>query len=930
MRTTLTFLVVLAGLSVWPASAVAGNGRLVVSVYPDSDPYSNHRILELVDPDTGAAQTFVDTGPATGQTDASWNRDASKIAYFDFQRGFYIKTIADNTEKPLPVPDTARNPSLSRASDELAYWLLTYANDNTERWTLRVLPLDGSPTRTIAGPFIASDVKFPNQTHQPAWSGDGKSIAFWYKGAIVSMPSVPVAGGQMTTLVPASPDGKYFVYQPSFSPDGKRLAYVKRANEPYPAVPPFELIVRVLESGAETTVAQRDPTATPPGAQWLMWHGPQSWSPNSKQIAYGWSHACSEPCESDLNVVNVDGSGHRTVHNRTFVVEPAWSPGGPGPSYFIRDVEVSQPISAYLDPPLPFDPLLADPYTIHWTQKAPFGYALPLVAGKSTLLRVYVGDASLLPESSARRTIKYSVVDTGTGVRFERSQEVEVTAPESGLRAAQETEVGALNVWLPPESASPAGTHSFSIEVNVNETEPECGGCYPNGNRATVPDVRTDDGGRVVVAPVPVFEIAPDSRTVIVPDEATFRAALTAAVPMLPIPDDGLSFVQSPGSLLVEARDLTLDDGCSTLLAKLLELRAEPGIAGPVAGAGATRWVAFGPPVVGVPGATVCVGRAQFFSTNVVLRGATSERFAHEFGHSLGLTHASGRSTNPVPAGAFSLPYDGIGGVGYALGAGAVTEIFRSVVTGDLMSYDVETWTSPRTWQYMWQKILAETGAIATPSGAAARGRTATVRAAAKAPVVRRLVSGIVAGDKTRILHSYVAATTLEPATGPIAARVVGLDARGKTVARGEVHGTPFAEVGQKVANLPFLVALPNKASITSIVLLPTRGTKPLARVKASRHAPKGRLLKLPRRASATKPLSVRWTASDRDRRDKLSVALLARRGRGKWRTLTLGPARGKLAVDPRALGTGKSLTVRLRITDGFRTTVVTGRKIAL
>ena len=125
------------------------------------------------------------------------------------------------------------------------------------------------------------------------------------------------------------------------------------------------------------------------------------------------------------------------------------------------------------------------------------------------------------------------------------------------------------------------------------------------------------------------------------------------------------------------------------------------------------------------------------------------------------------------------------------------------------------------------------------------------------------------------------------------------------------------------------LVALVATSKAASLALLGPKGSKPLDRLKASRHAPSGRFVKLARRARAGRPLTVRWRATDRDR-DPLSTILQARRGKGAWRTIALGRARGSASVDPAALGRGASLRLRLRVADGLRTAVVKARPVRL
>jgi hypothetical protein len=151
--------------------------------------------------------------------------------------------------------------------------------------------------------------------------------------------------------------------------------------------------------------------------------------------------------------------------------------------------------------------------------------------------------------------------------------------------------------------------------------------------------------------------------------------------------------------------------------------------------------------------------------------------------------------------------------------------------------------------------------------------------------------------------------------------RVVARDAHGNAVAQTVVTGTPYTEKGQKVPALPFVVALPDKRTIASVEILPAHGNRPLARLKRSTHAPTGRLLGLPRRVSASKLLVVTWRAADRDRGDRLSVVLLARRGHGGWRTIVMGPANGSFGLAPNTLGRRGEVTLRLQVSDGFNTT---------
>lgn len=74
----------------------------------------------------------------------------------------------------------------------------------------------------------------------------------------------------------------------------------------------------------------------------------------------------------------------------------------------------------------------------------------------------------------------------------------------------------------------------------------------------------------------------------------------------------------------------------------------------------------------------------------------------------------------------------------------------------------------------------------------------------------------------------------------------------------------------------------------------------------------------------------MRWRSADRDRGDKLTVMLLARRGRGAFRAIVLGPATGSFGLVPRKLGRRGKLSLRLQVSDGFTTTVLGARPITV
>lgn len=101
----------------------------------------------------------------------------------------------------------------------------------------------------------------------PAWSPDGKQLAFVFSGSIWTVPAAGGAARQITS-------GAGYHAHPSWSPDGRSIAYIN-GNPPGGVLPNISgrLMIADVASGTEQPVPTPHPTA-----------GTPSWSPNGSEI----------------------------------------------------------------------------------------------------------------------------------------------------------------------------------------------------------------------------------------------------------------------------------------------------------------------------------------------------------------------------------------------------------------------------------------------------------------------------------------------------------------------------------------------------------------------------------------------------------------------------------------------------------------------
>jgi Tol biopolymer transport system component len=229
------------------------------------------------------------------------------------------------SQEPSPATSTApATPEPTPALDNLrSDGLVVYESD----------AMGGLPRLRVAQPDLSSIEllpDFPDVQFGAAWRPDGERLAFasfdpvelrahpliWETDANGTEPILLSEGCDPATCAAE--------YEPSYSPDGTRLAFV-RTRVPEGGEEESVVAIRDLETGA---VTELEATSRPRIAAENL-H--PRWSPDGQTIAYGVSDYSEEgfPGNSTLHLIEADGTNERTISAAELHAgEPEWAPDG--------------------------------------------------------------------------------------------------------------------------------------------------------------------------------------------------------------------------------------------------------------------------------------------------------------------------------------------------------------------------------------------------------------------------------------------------------------------------------------------------------------------------------------------------------------------------------------------------------------------------
>ena len=262
----------------------------------------------------------------------TWSPDGKRIAFVSnrdghvhFRHGWPVYEIyvmdADggNPQNLTNNPDDDRYPAWSPDGKRIAFVSMRdrHVIDFAPTYEIYVMDTDGGNPQNLTNDR--------NDDRQPAWSPDGKRIVFvseragHFRGEVGITSEIYVMdtdGGNQQRLT----ENRRSDLQPSWSPNGERIAFASDRRGDFEN---FEIYVMDTDGGNQQKLTNNR------GYDWSP-----SWSPDSRRIAF----SSDRDGRTDIYVMDADGGNLQNLtNNRDADVSPAWL----GPAFVVAPAAVA-------------------------------------------------------------------------------------------------------------------------------------------------------------------------------------------------------------------------------------------------------------------------------------------------------------------------------------------------------------------------------------------------------------------------------------------------------------------------------------------------------------------------------------------------------------------------------------------------------------